>query len=396
MSANATGNATGSGSGNADANSDAEADGPLHAVAGSPHDLARLILTEENVHFYGELRDQDDISSVTQALAQTTTLRNLLLRIDSYPTDDGAVRLADAVGRNDTVQELGLHYHGDTVYDGSQAFDNLLLHNTTLRSLNLQGIVDDAGARAIANGLGHNSTLRELYLNYCRIGNDGLIAIADALRHNSTLQKLFLCRNRIGDDGLIAMADTLRHNSTLLTLDFESHSVGGVSEVGATALAGLLRHNDAIEVLRLGYCSIGSAGASALANALTNNNTLQELNLEYCGFGDEGVVAFANALKLNRGLQELILQGNNTSQATAELFGDVLRYDNTTITWLSVDWSYISLEIAEKIDRLAEINKESVDCTPQEVAKKKRAEFGPTVNDIYPFVRSFSYLLLDD
>ena len=56
----------------------------------------------------------------------------------------------------------------------------------------------------------------------------------------------------------------------------------------------------------------------------------------------------------------------------------------------------ISRALSVKIERLAQINAESVDCSAVELGRKKRAEFGPTVDEIYSFVRSKPYLLSSD
>ena len=91
---------------------------------------------------------------------------------------------------------------------------------------------------------------------------------------------------------------------------------------------------------------------------------------------------------------ELYLGNNHIGVAGAEAIADALRYDNRWVKrlgiWLKTPTSPMR---SEKIDRLAEINSESIDCSAVEVGRKKRAEFGPTVDEIYSFIRSKPYLL---
>mmetsp|Transcript_22221 Transcript_22221/g.48394 ORF Transcript_22221/g.48394 Transcript_22221/m.48394 type:complete len:117 (-) Transcript_22221:17-367(-) len=88
------------------------------------------------------------------------------------------------------------------------------------------------------------------------------------------------------------------------------------------------------------------------------------------------------------------LRRNSISNAGAEAFAEVLRYDNRTLRTLYLyENPDISHALMEKIARLAQINSESVECSAVEVGRKKRAEYGPTLDMIYAFVRSKPYLL---
>jgi len=85
------------------------------------------------------------------------------------------------------------------------------------------------------------------------------------------------------------------------------------------------------------------------------------------------------------------------TDAAVEGIAEVMRYDNRTLKVLRLQpeehGGNISYALKRKIDRLAQINSESVGCSDKEVGRKKRAEFGPTVDEIYRFVRSKPYLL---
>jgi len=145
-----------------------------------------------------------------------------------------------------------------------------------------------------------------------------------------------------------------------------------------------------------GRNNIGPDGAKYLAEALCHSNCkLQELNLEFNNIGPDGAKHLAEALRhSNCKLKELHLYRNNIDVASAEAFADMLRYDNRTLTRLDLyEFPVIPPALVTKIDRLAEINSESINCTAVEVGRKKRAEYGPTLDEVYGFVRSKPYLL---
>jgi len=141
---------------------------------------------------------------------------------------------------------------------------------------------------------------------------------------------------------------------------------------------------------------VGPDGAKYLADALRHSNCqLQTLHLNFNNIGPDGAKHLATAI-CHSGckLQMLGLRRNSISNAGAEAFAEVLRYDNRTLRTLYLyENPDISHALMEKIARLAQINSESVECSAVEVGRKKRAEYGPTVDEIYGFVRSKPYLL---
>ncbi|KAG0067931.1 hypothetical protein BGZ92_005027, partial [Podila epicladia] len=67
--------------------------------------------------------------------------------------------------------------------------------------------------------------LTTLYLQSCKIGDNGAQALGDALKTNPTLVTLDLQSNSIGDIGGQALGEALKTNSTLATLDLQSNSI---------------------------------------------------------------------------------------------------------------------------------------------------------------------------
>ena len=97
-----------------------------------------------------------------------------------------------------------------------------------------------------------------------------------------------------------------------------------------------------------------------------------------------------------RSLAYVDLDDNDIGLEGAEHLADVLRYDNRTLKRLELRQNPdISRELMEKMARLVQINSESMNCSALEVGRKKRAEFGPTIDEIYSFIRSKPYILSD-
>ena len=166
---------------------------------------------------------------------------------------------------------------------------------------------------------------------------------------------------------------------------------------GVKHLADAMCHiNCQLKKLVLWLNKIGPVGARYLAEALCHSNCkLQTLNIGHNSIGDEGAKHLANVISHSGcKLETLNLGRNNISDAGGELFADVLRYDNRALKELGLyDNRNISQELMEKIARLAQINSESTDCSDVEVGRKKRAEYGPSLDEIFGFIRSKPYLL---
>lgn len=116
--------------------------------------------------------------------------------------------------------------------------------------------------------------------------------------------------------------------------------------------------------------------------------------LSHNSVGNAGAEKIADALRHNDTLQKLSLSDNEIGNAGAGRIADALRYDNITLQELHLfQGDNISVRIMHKIMGLVRINYESTQCSRAEIALRKRAEFGPTLDEIYFVVRSKPYLL---
>mmetsp|Transcript_34401 Transcript_34401/g.75306 ORF Transcript_34401/g.75306 Transcript_34401/m.75306 type:complete len:313 (+) Transcript_34401:357-1295(+) len=273
----------------------------------------------------------------------------------------------------------------------------------------------------VSSALSRTTRIKKLDLGHNRIymgGNAGIKLVVDALMSryicqmylpvvdgsyhsgytNGTLQQLILRNNNIQPEGAKYLAQLLcQSQCNLHTLDLGDNELG---DEGTAYISDALQHpNCKLRTLLLRGNGIGRLGAAQLSSALSDENCkLQTLDLEYNHVGNDGLTHIADALRNpNCTVQSLSLyhqeSHNSISNDGLGQLADALRYDNRTLVRLTMDGSYENdSDIRYKIARLVDINAESVGCGPVEVGRRKRAEFGPTVDEVYDFVRSKPYL----
>jgi hypothetical protein len=97
-----------------------------------------------------------------------------------------------------------------------------LLHNRTLRSLNLShNNITNEGLFLLRDALLTNSTINELILRNCRLTDQSAIALAEFIAESSTIQYIDLRENAIQASGICGMAIAIKNNKSLLKLDFD-------------------------------------------------------------------------------------------------------------------------------------------------------------------------------
>lgn len=161
---------------------------------------------------------------------------------------------------------------------GAVNMASMLKCNRTLQVLDVVncGLLD-AGAKALAAGL-VGSSVRHLYANGNGLSAVGAEAIAAA--GGSFLHTLSLGDNRLNDDGTVAVA---KHCGGVVRLAL---AASGISDVGARALADLIRASRVLRWLDLGISKstaalgevpnrLGDLGAEFLAEALGGPGDVQ-------------------------------------------------------------------------------------------------------------------------
>ena len=188
-------------------------------ITGLSHNISLTDLDISNSHFI--MANVDSLASVLKNHPKKCTLSVLYLR-DCHISSEGAVKLAAALCKNNTLKSLDLS-------------------NNPIGE-------DVEGVAAVAEMLVENKTLTGLYLQDCHISSEGAVELADALCKNSILKDLNLNRNPIGVKGASSMSNMLQHNISLEVLHLRDDSVG---KEGGDQLINSLEYNQTLRVLWL-------------------------------------------------------------------------------------------------------------------------------------------------
>ncbi|CAF3471426.1 unnamed protein product [Rotaria socialis] len=107
-------------------------------------------------------------------------------------------------------------------YQGVGFLAKSLLHNRTIRSLNLShNPITNEGLFLLRDTLLTNRTINELILRNCRLTDQAAIALAEYIAESSTIQYLDLRENSIQASGICGIAIAIKSNKSLLKLDFD-------------------------------------------------------------------------------------------------------------------------------------------------------------------------------
>ncbi|CAM9745864.1 unnamed protein product [Discosporangium mesarthrocarpum] len=298
--------------------------------------------------------------------------------------DRGGVLVAEALGPNESVEELDLSGN-DMGHEAGMALANSLrvlyrsgkevrpcsirrldlCHNllgkdagvTILRALmnpvteyldmSFTGLEESAGEAIGRLFRSPSIALRHLNVEHNNLGRDGANAIFWALRRNRTVTHLDLSDNGLGsqfgtaDDELeeygTALSSALTLNQTVRFLDLGTNGISAECGVSMTAS---IRRNRSLSTLCLENNKLDDTAASTIAKKLRSDRQLATLNLANNCIGWRGGVDIAAALCLNARLVHLDLSNNSlgdggTHVAMGDRFSAVL-VQNKTLKQLSL------------------------------------------------------------
>ena len=78
-----------------------------------------------------------------------------------------------------------------------------------------------------------------------------------------------------------------------------------VFSTGASCLGGLLKVNNSLQVLSMGWNVIGDDGMASIADRLRYNKSLTNLHIQECGLSVKGTVVYKTEFKTLRSFQFL-------------------------------------------------------------------------------------------
>jgi len=269
--------------------------------------------------------------------------------------DEGCEFLADCLSTNTTLTELHL---GSCGIEGKGALclgESLLNHNTTLRSINLEGNKfggDEKNIVRIGECFGANSHLIQLSFNGCELREKACDFLGGLVK-NRQLHALNLSNNAIKDDGAKAITEIVEKNTNLTKLDL------GFCELGSESVRCLndaITQNTSLLSLVLSRNLIGDEGGEEVANMIKSNISLRELDLYRCGIEEDGIERILESLCKNISLIYLDLDSNSlpSSKEKCEKYIE----DASKNKYLCYLGGKIDADFKAKILRIGERNKE--------------------------------------
>ena len=245
-------------------------------ITGLSHNSSLTTLYISNSHF--SMANVDSLASDSVLKDHSKCTLTVLILRDCHISSEGAVKLAAALCKNTTLNDLDLSHNpiGEHV-EGVTAVAKMLVENKTLTELYLQDChISSEGAVELAAALWKNSTLNDLNLDHNPIGEhvEGMTAVAKMLVENKTVTKLHLWDCHISSEGAVKLAAALCKNSTLKRLNLNHNPIG---VKGASSMSDMLQHNTSLEYLHLRDDSVGEEGVHQLINSLKHNQTLRKL-----------------------------------------------------------------------------------------------------------------------
>jgi Ran GTPase-activating protein (RanGAP) involved in mRNA processing and transport len=194
-----------------------------------------------------------------------------------------------------------------------------------------------------------NAYLKEISLKNCGLQTIEARLIADSLMKNYTLEILDLGYNSIGPSGAGQIANALKINNTLQKIDLGSNNI---ANQGAQAIAEALKVNKPLKNVILMKNSIYSEGAQYIAEALKINSSLTFINLSDNDIGMNGALEIARALKVNNSLKTIMLQNTNIYDYGAQQFSEALKINSTLMNINLFDSSITKSGIQALVDAL--------------------------------------------
>jgi Ran GTPase-activating protein (RanGAP) involved in mRNA processing and transport len=163
-----------------------------------------------------------------------------------------------------------------------------------------------------------NKQCTMLWLKDNQISSQGISMLASALANNTTLEGLSLCNNNITDNTVLHLTKQLSDNKSKLTrLALTSNEI---TDEGAQHLAEMLKTNQTLTQLWLGFNQITDCGLKFLMNVLASQNkTLHVLSLAWNELITDGCVDFViDMLECNYTLRTMCLSNCNLSDTSKE------------------------------------------------------------------------------
>jgi Ran GTPase-activating protein (RanGAP) involved in mRNA processing and transport len=251
---------------------------PSEGVAEAVRNNAALSMLDINGDWFGD----DDAEALGHALAGNTSLKSLDLWQCSFGAR-GLKSIAEALKFSNTINDIHLDIMKNIGDAGAEIMADLFSSTSSLEWLTLFGCgIGAPGSTSIAKALKVNTSLKRLCMSHNeRIGDAGAAALADALTTTTSLTRLWLDGCRIGEQGGLALGRALGANLAL-PLDFEftyGDDIPGAKEEAARVRALVLLRRE--KLLAFGMAMLKRLGGGPSAEEASTSPSRERSTFHY-------------------------------------------------------------------------------------------------------------------
>lgn len=216
--------------------------------------------------------------------------------------------------------------------------------------------------------------IEDVNLSYNEITDIGAEALANLIRKSPRLVGLNLKGNKIKSEGAQNLADALKYCTSLQTLDLNGNKI---KTNGAMMVTELLFTHDKLESLNLGNNKIDHDGVIGILSVLNSSNqTLVELNIDnpvYRTICQSVAIHFGKMFQNNEGLQKLSIRKHRLRDDGIYIIMEHL-LENTNLKVLDLNCNEISFKGCEAIAKY--LRSEACSLESLHLANNKASDYG--------------------
>ena len=313
------------------------------------------------VNVTGAIMTNDQMSLFCDCLMNNSTLTELNLSSNEI-TDEGAETLIEAIQVNTTLQSLDIS-HNTIFGDGLSSISKI---NSALCKLNLSSNkITDEGAMRLAEAIKVNKTLQKLNISKNWISKEGVMRIVEACTINRTLHKLVCTHNNLSKSGLAVINEYIKKENAVQIFEASYNTVIASSSCGPQLhlvipilFQSLIWSPDGWENNFLNYDKqVWLVDDTIWENipCRFTHDSLTELEFPHNSMIHNALVDIVQGIAQVDTLQKLDISGNKISDDGAIAFGACLNA-NTTLTEIDMSWNNITCKGASVIAESIQVN----------------------------------------
>ncbi|KAM6148702.1 NACHT, LRR and PYD domains-containing protein 3 isoform 3-T3 [Erethizon dorsatum] len=225
----------------------------------------------------------------------------------------------------------------------------------TLTELDLSdNVLGDLGLSVLCETLRNPGCgIRRLWLGRCGLSHQCCSDLSSVLSNSRKLVELDLSDNPLGDFGASLLCQGLAHPCCPLGKLCLVNS--GLTSMGCSALASVLRTTQSLTHLYLRGNALGNAGLKLLCEGLLHpSSKLRMLELDNCSLTSHSCWDLATVLTSNRSLWKLSLSNNDLGDLGVMMLCEVLRQGTCVLHSLQLNEMYFNYETRRALETLQE------------------------------------------